>query len=218
VYRKDVNERSPLRVFERSTHGGLGRGNLGVVISRAGQQTAFSSTSPGRAPPRKVLRVAISPPSKRPQLLCRDLSGARPHDVALRSSRVRLSVEGTIHPLTSRDFTEALTPGAISPHACRFRPEHDHLDNFPFSRRERRCCRSDARRELNAGVSPSRTATRRARQFPRSGRPLRPVLGVAFLEPVGGSFAFVSSRTPSGRGGPHRSSTEDLLLRRLPPG
>ena len=36
VYRKDINERSPMRVFEKSMHGGLGRGNVGVVASRAG--------------------------------------------------------------------------------------------------------------------------------------------------------------------------------------
>jgi replicative DNA helicase len=36
MYRKDWNKRSPLRVFERSTHGGLGKGNLGVIMSRAG--------------------------------------------------------------------------------------------------------------------------------------------------------------------------------------
>jgi hypothetical protein len=36
MFRKDVNERSPMRVFENSMHGGLGRGNLGVVASRAG--------------------------------------------------------------------------------------------------------------------------------------------------------------------------------------
>jgi len=36
MYRKEVNERSPMRVFEKSMHGGLGRGNVGVVASRAG--------------------------------------------------------------------------------------------------------------------------------------------------------------------------------------
>ena len=35
MYRKDWNKRSPLRVFERSMHGGLGKGNIGVVMSRA---------------------------------------------------------------------------------------------------------------------------------------------------------------------------------------
>ncbi len=42
IYRKDISERSPLRVFERSIHGGLGRGNIGLVMSRAGVgKTAF---------------------------------------------------------------------------------------------------------------------------------------------------------------------------------
>ena len=36
MYRKEVNERSPMRVFERSMHGGLGRGNLGVIAAAAG--------------------------------------------------------------------------------------------------------------------------------------------------------------------------------------
>ncbi len=36
MYRKEMNERSPLRIFERSIRGGLGRGNIGLVISRAG--------------------------------------------------------------------------------------------------------------------------------------------------------------------------------------
>lgn len=39
---KDVRFRSPLRVFEKATDGGLGKGNLGVVLSRAGVgKTAF---------------------------------------------------------------------------------------------------------------------------------------------------------------------------------
>ena len=42
MYRKEFNRRSALRVFERSIHGGLGKGNLGVVMSRAGVgKTAF---------------------------------------------------------------------------------------------------------------------------------------------------------------------------------
>jgi hypothetical protein len=36
MYRKEVNERSPMRVFENSMHGGLGRGNIGVVASGPG--------------------------------------------------------------------------------------------------------------------------------------------------------------------------------------
>jgi hypothetical protein len=42
MYGKQVHERSPLRLFERSIHGGLGKGNIGVVASRAGTgKTSF---------------------------------------------------------------------------------------------------------------------------------------------------------------------------------
>ena len=36
MYRSEINERSPIRVFERSMHGGLGRGNVGVIAARPG--------------------------------------------------------------------------------------------------------------------------------------------------------------------------------------
>ena len=36
MYRKEVNAQSPLRILEKSIHGGLGKGNLGVVMARAG--------------------------------------------------------------------------------------------------------------------------------------------------------------------------------------
>jgi hypothetical protein len=36
MHRKELNERSPVRVLEASIHGGLGRGNIGVVVARQG--------------------------------------------------------------------------------------------------------------------------------------------------------------------------------------
>ena len=36
MYCKEINKRSPMRVFERSTHGGLGCGNVGLVMSEPG--------------------------------------------------------------------------------------------------------------------------------------------------------------------------------------
>src|SRR5512140_3497704 len=36
MYRKEVNAQSPLRILEKSIHGGLGKGNLGVVLAPAG--------------------------------------------------------------------------------------------------------------------------------------------------------------------------------------
>jgi hypothetical protein len=42
MFRKEVNQQSPLRILESSIHGGLGKGNLGVVMARAGVgKTAF---------------------------------------------------------------------------------------------------------------------------------------------------------------------------------
>lgn len=42
MYRKFLNARSPLRLLERGLHGGLGRGNLGVVLAGHGVgKTAF---------------------------------------------------------------------------------------------------------------------------------------------------------------------------------
>ena len=36
MYQKDINELSPIRILEASIHGGLGKGNLGLVMARAG--------------------------------------------------------------------------------------------------------------------------------------------------------------------------------------
>lgn len=42
MHRKEINKRSPLRVLEKSIHGGLGRGNVGVIVARHGVgKTAF---------------------------------------------------------------------------------------------------------------------------------------------------------------------------------
>jgi KaiC/GvpD/RAD55 family RecA-like ATPase len=65
MYRKEVSERSPMRVFERSIHGGLGKGNVGVVMSRAGVgKTAFlvDIALDALMRERKVLHVNIDDP------------------------------------------------------------------------------------------------------------------------------------------------------------
>lgn len=36
MVKEELNKRSPLRVFEQSIHGGVGKGNLGVLVSRKG--------------------------------------------------------------------------------------------------------------------------------------------------------------------------------------
>ncbi|MGH9869113.1 MAG: hypothetical protein ACREAA_13225 [Candidatus Polarisedimenticolia bacterium] len=62
MYRKELNERSPLRVFEKSIHGGLGPGNIGVAVGRHGVgKTAFlvGVALDDLMRGRKVLHVAL---------------------------------------------------------------------------------------------------------------------------------------------------------------
>lgn len=65
MYRREVNERSPLRILEKSSHGGLGRGNLGVAMARAGMgKTAFlvHVALDDLMRDRKVLHVSLDSP------------------------------------------------------------------------------------------------------------------------------------------------------------
>jgi len=68
MHRKELNERSPLRIFEQSIHGGLGRGNIGVVVGRHGIGktpflvcVALDDLLRGRT----VLHVAIGQPMRK---------------------------------------------------------------------------------------------------------------------------------------------------------
>jgi len=36
MVRKELINRSPLRILERSTHGGVGKGNIGIIAARKG--------------------------------------------------------------------------------------------------------------------------------------------------------------------------------------
>ena len=68
MHRKELNERSPLRIFEQSIHGGLGRGNIGVVVGRHGiGKTAFlvCVALDDLLRGRKVLHVAIGQPLRK---------------------------------------------------------------------------------------------------------------------------------------------------------
>jgi KaiC/GvpD/RAD55 family RecA-like ATPase len=63
--RKQVNEHSPMRILEGSCHGGLGRGNLGVVMARAGVgKTGFlvHIALDDLMRDRKVLHVSLDTP------------------------------------------------------------------------------------------------------------------------------------------------------------
>lgn len=65
MHRKEVNDQSPLRILDQSIHGGLGRGNLGVVMARAGVgKTAFlvHIALDDLMRDRKVLHVSLDTP------------------------------------------------------------------------------------------------------------------------------------------------------------
>ena len=65
MHRKELNERSPLRLLEQSIHGGLGRGNIGVVVAQRGVgKTAFlvGVALDDLMRGRKVLHVALDEP------------------------------------------------------------------------------------------------------------------------------------------------------------
>ncbi|MBM3318108.1 MAG: hypothetical protein FJY75_09700 [Candidatus Eisenbacteria bacterium] len=68
IYSRETHERSPLRVFEKSIHGGLGPGNLGVVMSRPGVgKTAFliGVAIDDLLQERRVLHVTLEDPIER---------------------------------------------------------------------------------------------------------------------------------------------------------
>ena len=65
MHLKELNHRSPLRVFERSVHGGLGRGNLGVVAASAGVGKGAFLTAIALESPQELLRYDdVLPPSR----------------------------------------------------------------------------------------------------------------------------------------------------------
>jgi len=140
VYRKEVNERSPLRVFERSIHGGLGRGNLGVVISRAGVgKSAFlvDIALDDLMRDRRVLHVSIGDSVEHVRNFYDETFQELVRSTELaRAERVRLSVERNRH-------IHSYQPGTFSVkrlcEVARFLVEHVQfemdallIDNFPF--------------------------------------------------------------------------------------
>lgn len=68
MLRKELNERSPVRVLEASIHGGLGEGNIGVIIARHGVgKTAFlvGVALDDLMRGRKVVHVSLEQPGEK---------------------------------------------------------------------------------------------------------------------------------------------------------
>jgi hypothetical protein len=127
--REMIIRRSPMRVFERSIHGGLGRGNIGVVISRAGTgRTAFlvGMALDGLLRDRKVVHVSTRCSADRIrefyEEVFRDMAEATHLDDRL---RVRLQVERNrmIHTFPGQGFNIERLSGALD-----YLTQHVHFE------------------------------------------------------------------------------------------
>lgn len=139
VFSKEVSKRSPLRVFERSIHGGLGRGNIGVVSSRRGVgKSAFligvALDDAMRA--RKVLHISVQHPVERivnfyDRLFSELVKSCNMEDV----DEARLTLERNRHILSYSDheFEIARVRDSLdflATHA-EFKPEAVVIDGWP---------------------------------------------------------------------------------------
>jgi len=139
--RKEINERSPIRVLEESIHGGLGAGNIGIILARHGVgKTAFlvGVALDDLMRGRKVLHISLEHSSDRVRSFYDEVFT----DLARESEmedvwKVRLEVERNrrIHCYLDGTFsidklTEAL--GFMGTHG-EFKPDAVIIDGFPFN-------------------------------------------------------------------------------------
>lgn len=140
VYRKQLNKRSPLRVFERSLHGGLGKGNIGVVTSRKGVgKTAFLTdiALDDLMRERPVLHVTLQHSVERVITFYDEMFQELSRSQKLEDlAETRLAVERHRHILSYRGLKEFTLDrlreslGFLAQHAD-FRPEALVLDGYP---------------------------------------------------------------------------------------
>lgn len=139
-YRKDISERSALRVFERSIHGGLGRGNIGLVMSRAGVgKTAFlvGVGLDDAMRERKVLHVDTEHTAERVRAyydeVFRDLAETGKLDDR-DAIHVKIERNRMIHSFLSRSFNLGRLEEAIGymQEHIDFAPSCIILDGFPY--------------------------------------------------------------------------------------
>ena len=129
TYRKELNDRSPLRVFENSIHGGLGRGNIGVAVGRHGVgKTAFlvGVALDDLMRGRKVLHVALDQPVEKVREYYDEIfmDLARTSDLEdVDGERLEMERNRNIHTYAGTPFSVAKLRVAIT-----FLKEHAHFD------------------------------------------------------------------------------------------
>jgi hypothetical protein len=137
--RETIIRRSPMRVFERSIHGGLGRGNIGLVLSRTGTgRTPFlvGVALDDLLQDRKVVHISTKCSADRIrefyEEIFRDLAVSTHLEDRL---RVHLQVERNrmIHTFLGHSFTVERLAGALdymSQH-MHFEPSTIILEGYP---------------------------------------------------------------------------------------
>jgi len=140
MHRKEINERSPLRVLEQSIHGGLGRGNIGVVVARHGiGKTAFlvgvGLDDLMRA--KKVFHLSLEHPVERVCTYYDEILMELAHSQRLEDVwKVRLDVERNrrIHCLRKESFNVEKTREALGflEQYNEFSPQSIIIDGLDF--------------------------------------------------------------------------------------
>jgi hypothetical protein len=141
MHRKEINDRSPLRVLEQSIHGGLGRGNIGVIAARHGiGKTAFlvgvGLDDLMRA--KKVFHLSMEHPVDRVCAYYDEILMELAHTQHLEDVwKVRLDVERNrrIHCLAKLDFSADRTREALEflKQYNEFTPQAIIIDGIDFA-------------------------------------------------------------------------------------
>ena len=140
MHRREVNERSPMRLLEASIHGGLGRGNIGVVLARPGVgKTAFlvGVALDDLLRGRQVLHVSLEHPSDRVRTFYDEVFMDLSHACELEDVwKVRLDLERhrRIHCYMSDNFSTSKLSDALGfmrEHSD-FRPSTLMIDGLDF--------------------------------------------------------------------------------------
>jgi len=140
MHRKEINERSPVRLLESSIHGGLGAGNIGVVIARPGVgKTAFlvGVALDDLMRERKVLHVSLEQSTDKVRAFYDEIFMDLAHQRELEDVwKVRLALEShrMIHCYLDNTFAVAKLREALAfmrDHGD-FRPVAIVVDGFSF--------------------------------------------------------------------------------------
>ena len=140
MHRKEINERSPVRLLESSIHGGLGPGNIGVVIARPGVgKTAFlvGVALDDLMRERKVLHVSLDQSSDKVRAFYDEIFMDLAHQRELEDVwKVRLALEShrMIHCYLENTFSLDKLRGALvfMRNHGDFRPVAIIVDGFAF--------------------------------------------------------------------------------------